>query len=165
MKLSKTYSSSGSSRRVAIAIIAVSFFLTDCGDRPNENQIAPGANKKAPPEVRSKFDQAYSGVLPCKDCEGVETDLLMSSRENSFMYKEEYKGSSAPTFIKTGPFNTERGYKNDKDATLYILGEDLPGLTQLYFVRLSGRDSLLFSLGTDRNNFREDLVLRKKSGS
>src|SRR5436190_21123253 len=138
MKFLKTLAS----RQIRAGVLAI-ILLSNCGEQPNENQNQAAATEKPPAEVSSKFDLAYSGILPCKDCEGVQTALLISSSENSFLYKEEYKGSNAPTFIKTGPFNTEKGYKDDKDATLYILGEDLPGLTQLYFVRLTGKDGLL----------------------
>ncbi len=39
--------------------------------------------------------------------------------------------------ISTGNLNTERGYGDDPDATVYILDHDKPDRLQKYFVRLS----------------------------
>ena len=50
-------------------------------------------------------DKNYAGVLPCKDCDGINS-LLTLHQDSSFLYTETKQGSDQDSLIeRTGKFN------------------------------------------------------------
>lgn len=89
----------------------------------------------------SQFFQKYIGILPCASCEGIETELILYN--DSYELKEVYIGDegSVPS-VEKGKLAVERGFENDKDATLYILNPDKP-VFRNYYVSFTGNNNLI----------------------
>lgn len=51
--------------------------------------------------------------------------------------------------VRTGLLNTERGYKDDIDATVYVLDWQKPEGAQLRYVRLTAEPTTLYLLSSD----------------
>lgn len=58
---------------------------------------------------------------------------------------------STNDIVREGQLNTERGYKDDSDATVYVLNWRLPEGEQLRYVRLTDIPEKLFLLDTEQN--------------
>lgn len=63
--------------------------------------------------------------------------------------------------ISQGPLNTERGYEDDIDATLYILNWTEPESHQLYFVRLTNEYTHLQMLDSNRKIIPGAVLVRE----
>lgn len=73
------------------------------------------------------WEGSYSGVLPCADCEGISTEISISS-DNTFILKQQYLGKDDDTVHEyKGTFSWK------KDGSTIILNDivDMPGQ---YFV-------------------------------
>ncbi|UKJ06494.1 copper resistance protein NlpE [Solitalea lacus] len=105
---------------------------------------------------------AYTGILPCADCRGLQTELELYS-DNTFVLKETYmgKGDGKP-FVTNGKYNTVKGFEDDVDATLYVINFGKVD-KERYFVRLSEKDELLM-LDKDRKRIDSKLnyILSKR---
>jgi len=119
-----------------------------------ENSVLAGLTER-----NSLYDLIYAGILPCKDCGGIKTTLELSTKTNKFKLKEEFLKTEITPNVLLGSFNTERGFEKDEDATLYVLNDELPETEHLYFLRETGRDTILLKLDntrqkTDHVNFK-----------
>ncbi|PTL80901.1 copper resistance protein NlpE [Vitiosangium sp. GDMCC 1.1324] len=69
----------------------------------------------------------YEGVLPCADCSGIQTELLLLA-DGSYVLRESYQGKGDNTFESRGRYNMTSGTQADPNATVYQLtpaeGED-----------------------------------------
>ncbi|WP_316816379.1 copper resistance protein NlpE [Pedobacter nyackensis] len=76
----------------------------------------------------------YKGVTPCADCEGIETEVTLTS-DMTFVIKTKYKGKGEKVFEETGSFKWDDKGSNItleglKDRpTQFFVGENT--LTQL----------------------------------
>jgi uncharacterized lipoprotein NlpE involved in copper resistance len=73
-----------------------------------------------------KFLTVYKGTLQCADCPGIVTELKLNSHTLFYAESDRYLEKRV-TKHQRGKFNTERGYKKDKNATVYVLDVDKPG--------------------------------------
>jgi uncharacterized lipoprotein NlpE involved in copper resistance len=85
-------------KRIFIFLFSISvIFVSGCNrsrnssgtDITDNREIATGTEKSA----KSAFDYygSYFGVLPCADCEGIETEIKLN-RDNTFSKKIQYLG-------------------------------------------------------------------------
>lgn len=80
------------------------------------------------------WDGSYQGVLPCADCEGIETTVILG-KDLSYTVRTKYLGKSDSTYERSGKFSwNERGNiirldGNTEQAGAYFVGENV--LTQL----------------------------------
>lgn len=82
------------------------------------------------------WDGTYFGVLPCADCEGIETTITLS-KDLTYSLKSKYVGKSAEVFEKSGSFTwneagsiiTLSGFTEGEGPSKYFVGENR--LTQL----------------------------------
>ncbi|MDQ6530353.1 copper resistance protein NlpE N-terminal domain-containing protein [Flavobacterium sp. LHD-85] len=92
----------------------------------------------------------YEGLLPCADCEGIETILKIDVVDNKFDLSSTYKGKQPEkNFKEKGNINTERGLEKDPDGTIYILNWDKAEKDQVYYGYYSKKPEKLYLL--DRN--------------
>jgi uncharacterized lipoprotein NlpE involved in copper resistance len=110
--------------------IAGSFFCkTQSSNKTNE--MATGHNS------RNSLDWqgTYNGILPCADCEGIQTVILLNS-DLTYTLKTKYLGKADSVFESSGTFNwndsgntiTLNNIENNRSAS-YFVGENT--LTQL----------------------------------
>ncbi len=103
----------------------------------------------------------YTGKLPSADCPGIVTTLVLKwthqpdNGKNMYELKEEYIGKK--TFLTDGEFNVERGYKDDNDATLYILNFRKPVKEQRYYVSFSNKPEVLHVLDSKKEMINSKL--------
>lgn len=84
----------------------------------------------------------YSGILPCSNCKGIMTELLLFSN-NTFILSETFLGKkNSQKSILRGELNFERGFGEDDNATVYILNYNKPKEEQ-YYVRFSHQKKLI----------------------
>ena len=62
---------------------------------------------------------------------------------------------------REGSLNTERGFGDDKDATVFILDHDKDAAKQRFFVRYTGEDDVIKALDKDRKELPKQNTLRK----
>lgn len=80
------------------------------------------------------WEGTYSGILPCADCEGMETEIMLH-KDNSYMLSVKYQGKDAKSFKSKGKFTWVDGSTIQLEAakegtpTFYFVGEN--SLTQL----------------------------------
>lgn len=66
----------------------------------------------APPPAGEDFERRWLGVLPCADCDGIQTTLTLrrDGGEASFVLEEVYLGpDESPRFESRGPWREEAG--------------------------------------------------------
>lgn len=73
----------------------------------------------------------YEGVIPCADCSGIKTELLLkrtgAGGRDFFRLSETYIGRGNVPVVTTGEWTFERGHAQDEDATVIVLVEDSLG--------------------------------------
>ncbi|MCR9182758.1 MAG: copper resistance protein NlpE [Flavobacteriaceae bacterium] len=81
-------------------------------------------------EISLDWQGTYSGTLPCADCDGVKTEIILND-DNSFKTKRVYMGKDETVFEETGNLQwTEDGgtvvltNKENGNATLFKVGEN-----------------------------------------
>lgn len=122
---------------LASLVIAVSVLSCNNPQKSTKNQLPTADNS------RNSLDWAgtYHGIVPCADCEGIET-LLNIQNDLSYTLKTKYLGKDSPVFESTGTFSwNEQGsiiqLKDSKDATqsaFYQVGEN-----QLFQLDMKGK--------------------------
>jgi uncharacterized lipoprotein NlpE involved in copper resistance len=126
---------------------------------PAEKQVIAtdlpeGTGATAPaltPEQASyqEFAAFYEGILPCKDCDGIKTFLLLNAdKYRSYTMKEEQLGkSNAPVMEMTGTWSVQDGiislayggtivkYKGSEKGLLRLDDKDKPMDANKYFLK------------------------------
>jgi len=67
------------------------FALIGCNNRGEVETVQPAQLEELKP-----MQQSWRGVLPCADCEGIETSLFLS-KEGSWVMNQRYHGGKAPS--------------------------------------------------------------------
>lgn len=135
-----------------ILSLTVSLVLAACGPAPTEpsapekpstptQTAAPAATAVTPDNSANSLDWAgeYKGVVPCADCEGIETTLTLNM-DNSYQLSTTYLGKDATPFKQQGSFKWDlKGsvirLMNQKDGpALYKVGEN-----QLFQLDMEGQ--------------------------
>ncbi|ULQ56704.1 copper resistance protein NlpE N-terminal domain-containing protein [Flavihumibacter rivuli] len=124
-----------------ITSIAVLAFYSAC--KPPENT---GTNKPAGDNSQTSldWDGVYTGVLPCADCEGLET-VVMLNKDNTYSIQRRYKGKSTDIVSKTGKFSW------NKEGGKVILEGENPGTFQV-------GENALIQLDMDGNKITGELA-------
>jgi hypothetical protein len=115
--------------------------------------VVHAENKKAqddqtPPHedpASAKFITIYKGTLRCADCPGILTEIRLDSHNLLYRETDTYLERNVISEMK-GTYNTERGYKKKRNATVYVLDDDKPG-QERRFLKLD--ENTLLMLGTN----------------
>ena len=105
----------------------------------------------------------YEGLLPCADCDGIETVLKIDEGDGTmeghkFELTSVYKGKQPENkFTEKGNFNTERGLEKDPDGTVYILNWNKSEADQVYYGRYSNKPEKLYMLDKERKIIKSKL--------
>lgn len=138
---------------VVIALIACQ--LMSCNSKKKEETTTTISTENTD-DIIAETDSlgkvtVYQGVLPCADCEGIETELKIYSGDGTmeshkYELSSTYKGKSAKKFTEQGNFNIERGLGNDDNGTIYILNYDKPESEQTYYGFTSATPDVIYLL-------------------
>ncbi|MEW6196613.1 MAG: copper resistance protein NlpE [Bacteroidota bacterium] len=150
-------------KEILILFVLVIVIIEGCYQESGEKST-PSIKPKNEIIQSSKF-QIYEGIVPCADCEGIKMTLKIANDFQSYELIEEYMGKKGKPFTSKGKLNTERGFENDPDATLFVLNYDQPEENQIYFVRLTNMKDRVTMLAKNRKKITSDLnyTLTKKS--
>ncbi len=152
-------------RRLCSVLLAVA--LCACA-RPVEKAPEKPAPKPAPAAAIAKVEGpalngkgtdvaveplvlTFEGVLPCADCSGIRTTLVLTRRgagwaEGTYRLTEAYIDRGSP-IVTTGDWTTLRGSAMDDDDTVYELNPDQADRAR-HYLRL-GDDAALRALTRD----------------
>lgn len=119
---------------VGITLAAVAVFITGCAGGSAPPAPASAAVPDPAHNSRNSLDWAgtYRGVLPCADCEGIET-IVTLTQEGNFREHTRYLHKDGPDFSREGTFtwSADGGTVafDDDPASRFRVGENR--LTQL----------------------------------
>ncbi|MGC4041592.1 MAG: copper resistance protein NlpE N-terminal domain-containing protein [Flavobacterium sp.] len=105
----------------SVLIFALAFFVA-CQKPAAKKNIVTAHNAKNSLD----YVGTYKGILPCADCQGLETELTVNENE-TFCIKSKYLGKGEKIFIQKGHF------KWNKNGNTIIL-IDIEGAPNQYFV-------------------------------
>lgn len=136
------------------AILAFVLILVSCGQK---NKTTEEAVETPPVETaiiadshnaRNSLDYTgvYKGILPCGDCEGIETEVTLDA-ENNFVKKTKYLGKDSSIFEENGSYAW-----NEAGNTVVL--EGITDSPNQYFVG----ENQLFQLDMDGNRITGELA-------
>lgn len=135
--------------------ILLLFFLSflSCQDKS-----VPDSNAKVVDSHASKntldYIGVYKGILPCADCEGIETELAINENE-TFNIKTKYIGKGNKVFIQKGNFTW------NKDGNTIILNA-IKNASKFYFVGENTLTQLDMSGKKIQGRLAEHYILSKQ---
>ncbi|MDA6070117.1 copper resistance protein NlpE N-terminal domain-containing protein [Flavobacterium sp. AC] len=149
-----------------ILAFLVAFQLLSCNSKQKEETPEHSANvvDNDTTNDESKDEVAvYEGLLPCADCEGIETVLKIyrgdgTMESHKFELSTIYKGKAPEKKLeKKGNFNLERGLGNDPDGTIYVLNYDKPQSEQIFYGYSADNPDKIFLLNSKREKIKSKL--------
>ncbi|MDY7117720.1 copper resistance protein NlpE N-terminal domain-containing protein [Halomonas sp. SSL-5] len=144
--------------RTLLAGSALLALLAGCAAGPTGG---PEGAAVAPDEER------YQGTLPCRNCDGIDLDVLMrgdaqaAAADRTFELSAAYRGhpQSPPDETYAGNWEVLQGTANEPDATVYELTPDGEGQIY-YFLRLDPQTLEL--IDPERRRFQNSEMLQLK---
>ncbi|WP_428232332.1 copper resistance protein NlpE [Flavobacterium sp.] len=148
-----------------VLVLVVAGMLCSCNSKKKEETIqAPSKiNDVESTEKTLGKVTVYEGVLPCADCEGIETVLKIyqgdgTIESHTFELSTVYKGKHPEKkFVEKGKYNVERGLGNDPDGTIYILNYDKPESAQTFYGYSAKNPDKVFLLDNKREKIKSKL--------
>jgi len=133
-----------------ICLTAISFVSCKGGRSKNENAEHFGAMGCGTSQNALDWSGVYTAVLPCADCEGIQTTIVLNSN-NTFELRTKYLGRSAEEFVQQGDF-----VWNEMGNIITLLGVDATVMPTQYLVG----ETRLFQLDMDGNRMPSDVEAR-----
>jgi copper homeostasis protein (lipoprotein) len=114
-------------RSTPVLILLAVLALAACGRDPAPVETAPGAPEEptAATEPGENFERTWIGVLPCADCDGIQTRLLLTRDDSGQTYalEETYLGAEDDAvFNQTGRWVRD----GDGERNLFVLDPEAP---------------------------------------
>ncbi|MCS5781606.1 copper resistance protein NlpE N-terminal domain-containing protein [Klebsiella pneumoniae subsp. pneumoniae] len=77
-------------KKIVYSVIAACslFALFSCNHRAETDTVQPAAMEELKP-----MQQSWRGVLPCADCEGIDTSLFPRKKDGTWVMNEHYQGA------------------------------------------------------------------------
>jgi copper homeostasis protein (lipoprotein) len=84
-------------KKALLSALAVStlFALFGCNNRSETQVLQPTQTEELKP-----MQQSWRGVLPCADCEGIETSLFLQ-KDGTWVMNQRYQGAKEPSSFAT----------------------------------------------------------------
>jgi len=148
-----------------VLLLVVTFLSMSCNSNKKEENIQGPLENVDNESTESVLGQVmvYEGVLPCADCEGIETILKIYQGDgtiegHTFELTSIYKGKEPNNkFVVTGNYNLERGLEKDPDGTIYILNYDKPEANQVFYGYSSKDPHTIYLLNNKRERIKSKL--------
>lgn len=112
---------------VMIAAFVVAFTFTSC---KNSSPVQQNEKMADNSENALDWDGVYSNVLPCADCEGLQTTIVLN-KDQSYEKTTRYLGKEMDAIVKTGKFSWDKDGQNivlegnpGEEATHYFVMEN-----------------------------------------
>lgn len=112
-----------------LAILGV--FVFGCGNQKSKDNSGTAENNHGIPDMHTSqialdFVGTYKGIVPCADCEGIETTIELKADE-TFEVQTVYLGKSDEVFMNSGHY-----YWTDDGRSIHLHG--LENGSPYYFV-------------------------------
>jgi copper homeostasis protein (lipoprotein) len=108
--------------------------LAACGrETPTEAERGveqASAPERATPPLTEDFERTWLGVLPCADCDGIQTRLVLRGENGArrYLLEETYLGAEGDNaFVQEGEWVEETVPLEGVDTTVYRLDPQGPG--------------------------------------
>ena len=130
-----------------VAIILSFFFVLSCETKKEETAVETIEVVADEHTAKNSLDYlgTYKGVLPCADCEGIETEIVLN-KDETYTKKTKYLGKDETVIEELGDFTWL------EDGTRMSL-EGLDSEPVLYFVA----EGKLIQLDEDGNKIEGDM--------
>lgn len=151
-------------KKVVLLFVVIFLFLSCNSNKKGENVSAPveTVENESTESVLGNV-AVYEGLLPCADCEGIETILKIyqgdgTIESHKFELTSIYKGKEPEKkFVEKGNYNVERGLENDPDGTIYVLNYDKSKADELYYGYTAKTPDKIFLLNNNREKIKSKL--------
>jgi uncharacterized lipoprotein NlpE involved in copper resistance len=124
-------------------------FYLSCGRQPAEQsdsgEMSPEFYDMHNARIALDYVGSYSGVLPCADCEGIRTEVILVD-ESQFIKRTQYIGQDDMVFEESGIYTWD-----EAGNTITLEGADEPNQ---YFVS----ENRIFHLDMDGNRIEGELA-------
>ncbi len=137
------------------------------------NARTMGKAKAAEPEaveaapVLSPPAGTFMGTLACKDCKGIQTELILTpsaaGKNGSFVMKQVYEGKPADKSVvnSSGKWFIAKGNKQNPDAVVLQLIPTAGNIDPMYFLQVSDTEVKQLSKTQDEIPNSPNTTLRK----
>lgn len=109
---------------IAFGLTILSFFLLNCSSKVQKEKMIPDKHTS---QISLDWWGTYKGVLPCADCEGIET-ILRINKDSSFQLIKKYLGKKSDSTEIYGTF-----IWNEEGNTIIL--NNISNAPNKYFVR------------------------------
>lgn len=131
-----------------------------CQNRTDNDQAEQSAETQREEQAEGIAETiqevAYTGKLPCPDCDYRQVTLQLKTQEPVYKMETVYVGRSDSVYTKNGRFTIQKGYDTDREATVFILNPNDPGKRDIY-LQSSQRPDTLIQLNDDLSRLTENL--------
>ena len=125
--------------------------------RPDASEVSPGVPAGDSSRTSIDWDGRYRGVVPCADCEGIETAITLS-KEGRYVLQTRYLGKETPAYEIEGTFswNAEGNIirlagVTDRPAQ-YLVGENVLIQLAMNGQPITGQLAAMYRLEKVRND-------------
>lgn len=126
-----------------LSISLFSFFLVSCSSKVQKEIMTPDKHTS---QISLDWAGTYKGILPCTDCEGIETTLRIN-RDSTFQLIRKYLGKKSDTLETFGTFVW------NKEGNIIVL-DNISNAPNKYFVK----ENSLVQLDMEANFISGDLA-------
>lgn len=116
---------------------------------PAPAATVPPAQRTSPPLIKSTV-ATYDGTLPCADCDGIQTHLVLQHDElkrNSYVLNETYKGKAPQPFLSAGRWTLSIGTAGDPQVGLVHMDSGRPSDRKTWRIGDNGDLTLVDTAG------------------
>ena len=106
------------SMRIICFLICLAFLAQNCQSPKPETEAESGSGHTGSSKTSLDWQGTYTGVLPCADCEGIETILILN-RNLKYTLSTRYIGKDEQALQHTGAFTW-----NEAGSTILLGGID-----------------------------------------
>lgn len=129
---------------------------------------ANSAKAVAPKAAMTAPAGTFTGTIPCADCKGISTELVLNEGTNgssrSFTMKQTYIGKPADKnlVVSSGKWFLAKGNNQDPDAIMLQLIPTEGDTGMMYFVQVSDTEIKLFDKQQDEIKSKHNYSLKKQ---
>lgn len=132
-------------KNISILLITLMVLFTGCKQEKTQEKLSVIDSHTSQNSV--DWAGTYSGMLPCADCDGIETTLELTN-DNEFILYQRYEGKSDEVFEETGRFKWN---ESGSEISLFIEDEEPK------FHQYKVGENMLFKLDSEGNRIEGEL--------
>ena len=140
-------------KKYLILVLFALIFAAACGEKSAPN----GADAPAQtPDILQAYAGAYGGILPCADCEGIDTEITLNP-DNTFTLIEFYLSKESDLYLTEGTWKLSP----DKRYAVLVSADEKQNPLNIYYT-LKGVDLLKLDINAQPIESNLNYYLRRK---